>query len=98
MDAAKYKTAATAIPEALEARRNAMGLSREKFAVMVLDISLSTYERWQAGNFNPSLKALQRLEAMLTDWEFVPAQCTPETYPSLAEVWDNPMDDIYDDL
>lgn len=98
MDAARYKSAETAIPEALEARRQAMGLSREKFAVQVLDVSLSTYERWQAGNFNPSLKTLQKLEAMLADWEFVPAQCTPETYPSLAAVWDNPSDNIYDDL
>jgi transcriptional regulator with XRE-family HTH domain len=100
MDAAKKKTETvpSGIPAALEARRKAMGISREKFAVQSLNISSSTYARWIAGNFNPNLKMLQWLQARLVDWEFIPAQCTPETYPELAKLWDNPSDDIYDDL
>ena len=100
MDAAKKKTetAPSGILAALEARRKAMGVSRERFAVMSLNISSSTYARWLAGNFNPDRKTLESLQARIIDWEFVPAQCTPETYPSLAESWDNPSDDIYDDL
>lgn len=100
MDAAKKntETALPAILAALEARRKAMGVSRERFAVLSLNISSSTYARWLAGNFNPDRKTLESLQARIIDWEFLPAQCTADTYPELAKLWDNPSDDIYDDL
>ncbi len=89
---------ATGLLKALEAWRAKLGLSREKFAVLMLGVSYSTYDRWQRGRFNPSLKTALRLQALLVDSDLVPARLTAETDPVLAELWDNPLDAIYDDL
>lgn len=89
---------AAGLLKALEAWRAKLGLSREKFAVLMLGVSYSTYERWQRGHFNPSLQTALRLQALLADSDLVPARLTAETDPELAELWDNPQDAIYDDL
>ena len=81
--------------QALEERRAEMGLSQEKFAVKVLGISYSTYQRWLNKRFNPDMATLARLKALLelTDGsgEAAPA-LTAEADPVLARLWDNPYD------
>lgn len=98
MDAAKYKTAEEAIPEALEDWRGRLGVSRERFAVTTLGVSSSTYERWLRGSFNPSLHTALRLLALLNDSDLVPARLDGKSDPMLAELWENPLDASYDAL
>jgi len=98
MDAAKVKTALSAIPEALERQRKDLGISREKYAVLVLNISCSTYQRWLGGRFNPDLETLQRLMEILADSDDIMVPLTAQANPVLAELWDNPEDAVYDVL
>ena len=97
-DALTLSPVATGLLDALEAWRARLGLSRERFAVLILGVSCSTYERWQRGRFNPSLQTALRLQALLADSDLVPARLTAETDPELAELWDNPQDAVYDNL
>ena len=53
--------------ERLEKLRKEKGMSLEKFAVRVLDISFSTYSRWLRGNFNPDLWTVEKLERILEE-------------------------------
>jgi transcriptional regulator with XRE-family HTH domain len=58
-----------ALLERLERVRKEKGLSLEKFAVQLLDVSFSTYFRWLKGNFNPDLKTFRKLEAWVDEQE-----------------------------
>jgi len=53
--------------EQLEELRKEKGLSLEKFAVQVLDISFSTYNRWLKGTFNPDLFTIEKIERDLKE-------------------------------
>lgn len=71
-------------------------MSQEKFAIGVLGLSYTTYQRWLHRSFNPSYQTLRRLEKLVrTD---VPATLTARTDPVLAELWDNAKDAAYDRL
>lgn len=45
----------------LEEKREKMGLSMERFANEVLDMSYQGYWRWQRQRFNPDLDTLEKL-------------------------------------
>lgn len=84
----------------LEEERRRSGLSQEKFAVQVLGISYTTYQRWLHGKFNPTYQTLKRLEALLKEAreEEGLLTLTAVADPVLAELWDNPKDAAYDEL
>lgn len=51
----------------LEAKRDSMGLSMEKFANEVLGMSYQGYWRWLNKRFNPDLETLDKLKAIVQD-------------------------------
>ncbi len=82
----------------LEAWRKELSVSREVFAVTTLGISHSTYERWLRGNFNPRLKDALHYVALLADRDLAPSRLNGRSDPILAELWENPLDESYDEL
>lgn len=53
--------------EKLEAKRERLGVSKEKFAVKELDISYSTYHRWLSRRFNPDLETIEHIKKVLDE-------------------------------
>lgn len=80
----------------MEAKRKQLGMSRQKFAVLVLNISSSTYERWLRGPFNPRLRTVTAILAAIGETDILPSAMTDKSDPVLARIWDNPLDAEYD--
>jgi len=72
-----------------------MGLSQERFAVRVLGLSYTTYQRWLHRKFNPDYETLKRIQQVLDEDDLL---LNAVSDPVLAELWDNPQDAAYDEL
>jgi transcriptional regulator with XRE-family HTH domain len=86
------------IPRELEGWRKMIGISMSGFAAKYLGVSPSTYRRWLTERFNPDLRTVDRLEALLEEWDSCPPVLNERTAPELAALWDNPQDATYDEL